>query len=102
MHIDIIITLVVAIFGSTGFWTWLMNRNKTKSDESKLLMGLAYSEIIRRCERYIDRGFVSSDEYNELHRYLYEPYHNMGGNGTAERLMAEVKNLPTTKGAEHE
>lgn len=102
MHIDIIITLVIAVFGSTGFWTWLINRNKKKSDESKLLLGLAYSEIIARCERYIDRGYVSTDEYNELYRYLYEPYHNMGGNGTAERLMSSVKQLPTQKGEAHE
>lgn len=102
MHIDLIVTIAVAIFGSTGFWTWLLNRNKKKSDESKLLLGLAYSEIIARCEQYIDRGYVSTDEYNELYRYLYEPYHNMGGNGTAERMMGEVEKLPTQRGEKHE
>ena len=95
MHIDIIITLAVAIFGSTGFWTWLTNRNRKKTDESRLLMGLAYSEIIRRSEAYIERGYVSTDEYNELNRYLFEPYRSMGGNGTAEKLIREVQNLPT-------
>lgn len=96
MHIDIIVTLAVAVFGSTGFWTWLMNRNKKKSAEARLLMGLAYSEIIRRSEHYIHRGYIETDEYNELNKYLYQPYLDMGGNGTAEKLMSEVRQLPTT------
>lgn len=97
MHIDIIITLAVAVFGSTGFWTWVTNRNKRKSAEARLLMGIAYSEIIRRCEHYIKHGSIDSDEYNELNRYLFEPYREMGGDGTAEKLMGEVRKLPTTK-----
>lgn len=99
MHIDIIVTLVVAVFGSTGFWTWLQSRSKKKSAESRLLMGLAYSEIINRADACISRGWVEVDEYNELDRYLYRPYTEMGGNGTAQKLMNEVRNLPTRKEA---
>ena len=97
MRLDIIITLAVAVFGSTGFWSWVQARGKKKSAEARLLMGIAYSEIIRRCEHYIKRGYVSSDEYNELNRYLFEPYHEMGGDGTAEKLIDEVRGLPTAK-----
>ena len=97
MHIDIIVTLAVAVFGSTGFWTWLMNRNKKKTAEARLIMGLAYSEIIKRSEHYIKRGYIETEEYNELNKYLYQPYKEMGGNGTAEKLMKEVQQLPTSK-----
>lgn len=97
MHIDIIVTLAVAVFGSTGFWSWVQSRSKKKSAEARLLMGLAYSEIIRRSEAYIARGYIETDEYNELNRYLYQPYREMGGNGTAEKLMTEVQKLPTKK-----
>lgn len=97
MHWDIIVTLAVAVFGSTGFWTWLMTRNKKKSAEARLIMGLAYSEIIKRSEHYIKRGYIETDEYNELNKYLYEPYSEMGGNGTAAKLMKEVQQLPTSK-----
>lgn len=97
MQWDIIVTLIVAVFGSTGFWSWLMNKQKKKSAESCLLMGIAYSEIICRCEYYIKRGYISTDEYNELNRYLYKPYHENGGDGTAEKLMEEVKRLPIKK-----
>lgn len=97
MHLDILVTLAVAVFGSTGFWAWVQSRTKNRSAEARLMMGLAYSEIVRRAEGYIHRGYVSTDEYNELNRYLYEPYREMGGNGTAERLMDEVKKLPTER-----
>lgn len=99
MHIDIIVTLIVAVFGSTGFWTWIQTRNKKKSAETRLLLGLAYSEIINRADACISRGWVEVDEYNELDRYLYRPYAEMGGNGTAKKLMDEVRNLPTRKEA---
>ncbi len=94
---QIIIALVAAVFGSTGFWSWLSSRSKKRSDESRLLMGLAYSEIIRRSEEYIRRGWIGTDEFNELDRYLFQPYASMGGNGTAEKLMNAVKALPVSK-----
>ena len=91
---EIILTILGSVFASTGFWNFVQNRNRKKSDESKLLMGIAYSKIIQQAENYLARGWVSTDEYHELYHYLYEPYENMGGNGTAKRLMDKVKMLP--------
>ena len=56
---------------------------------------LTDDRIIYLCEKYIERGWISSDEYENLNMYLFEPYIKMGGNGTAKRLMAIVNNLPT-------
>lgn len=92
-----IITIIVAIFGSTGFWSWLSGRRAKRDGASKLLLGLAYRSIVESSERYIARGYIAVDEYDELNRYLYEPYKAMGGNGTAAKLMEEVKKLPTKK-----
>ena len=39
---------------------------------------------------YIDQGYVTQDEYENLRVYLYEPYERMGGNGSANRIMQEV------------
>lgn len=94
--IEFMVTLIVAIFGSTGFWSWLQARFKTKSAEDRLLMGIGYSKIIQETDRYIKRGWISSDEYSDLERHLYQPYKDMGGNGTAKRQMEIVKALPTT------
>ena len=96
---ELIVAVVVAIFGSTGFWTWLNNRKGQKSNESKLLLGIAYQNIITRAEEYIKRGYISPDEYNELNHYLFEPYIKSGGDGTAQKLMDEVRKLPSKKQA---
>lgn len=95
---DTIVVLVCAVFASTGFWTLINNiwqtRNKKKSDETKMLMGLAYDRILTLAACYIGRGSITAEEYHDLDRYLYEPYRNMGGNGTAKRMMQEVSKLP--------
>jgi ABC-type enterochelin transport system permease subunit len=97
MHFDIVVTLIVAIFGSTGFWTWVQNRSKKKSAEAMLLLGIAYDKIIWQCNKFIEQGYISADDYDDLNKYLFIPYREMGGDGTAEKLMEEVKRLPTKK-----
>lgn len=46
---------------------------------------------------YIDRGWITQDEYENLHDYLYKPYEKMGGNGSAKKVMSEVNKLPIHK-----
>ena len=100
---EIALTVGGAILASNGLWSFLMSKREKKSNKNKLLMGLAYSEIINRSERYLERGEISTDEYHELYHYLYEPYKEMGGNGTAAKLMEQVKKLPLPKsGTEQE
>lgn len=95
---EIALTVLGSILASNGLWGLVAKVTEKKSDRNKLLMGLAYSEIINRSERYIERGYISSDEYHELDHYLYQPYKKMGGNGTAMRLIQIVEKLPSTKG----
>ena len=97
-----IIGIIGAIFGGQGFWAWVMSKSKAKTLDSKLLMGIAYSKIIDQCKRYIKRGCIDTDEYHELYHYLYKPYKEMGGNGTAERLMKIVEKLPEESEGDHE
>lgn len=90
--------LVLAVFASTGFWQFVINAyNLSKQKESnydKLILGVAYHIIRQECESYIQKGEVTTDEYADLKKYLYEPYRMMGGNGTCEKLMKEVEKLP--------
>lgn len=100
MHTELILGFVgvaAAVFGGQGFWTWLSNRGRKKSNEAKLLMGLAYRAIIDSATMYINQGWISADDYHELYHYLYEPYEGMGGNGTAKRMMMQVSDLPSEK-----
>lgn len=93
-----IITIICAIFASTGFWAFVQavwqTKTKKKTAESRLIMGLAYSKICYLAKEYIAKGELTKDEYEELNKYLYQPYREMGGNGTCERLMHEVDKLP--------
>ena len=91
---NVIITIIVAVFASQGFWAWLMNHNNKKSARTKLIMGLGYAEICRRAESYMSRGAITKEEYHDFERYLYKPYKEMGGNGTADRMMEEVRKIP--------
>ncbi len=93
----IIITIIGTVFASQGFWAWLTARNSKKSAKTKLIMGLGYAEICRRAESYMGRGALTKEEYHDFEKYLYNPYKAMGGNGTADRLMEEIKKIPIVK-----
>ena len=92
---EVIVTIIGAFIASSGFWAWLQSRSRKKDMSTKMILGLGHDRIIYLCEKYIDRGWISTDEYENLREWLYEPYEKMGGNGTAKRLIAIVNNLPT-------
>ena len=98
-----LLTLAAILFGSQGLWTLIqtmwINKHRKKTAENKLLLGLAFETIIYTAQKYIDRGEIEAEEYKELNHYLFEPYKEMGGNGTAARMIAEVEKLPIKKGA---
>lgn len=130
MGVETIVTVVVAIFASTGFWTFInnrMSRKDQKEDEtakfkkwregadkyhedvkesidkfkeqmdlqSEMLMGLGHDRILQLGEKYIAQGSITLEEYEDLDKYLYRPYAALGGNGTAKKIMEEIKALPT-------
>ena len=87
-----ILLIVGGILASSGFWAWLMNRQKKDSAEKKLLRGLAHDRIMDLGTKFLQRGnWITRDEFENLNDYLYVPYHDCGGNGTAEKLMCDVK-----------
>ena len=92
--VDIIVTIIVSIFASSGFWAYLMNRQKASTAERRMILGIGYRSICALCETYLKRGYISREEYSDLKKYLYGPYKEMGGDGTCERLIQEVDKLP--------
>lgn len=95
---QLIIAIISAVFASGGFWAFLtyliQRRDKKESAESQMLKGLGHDRICWLGSTYVKRGYITRDEYENLHDYLYEPYHKLGGNGTAEKIMKEVDRLP--------
>ena len=90
----VIISVIGAILASTGFWTYLQGKAKQNSLTSDVLVGLAHDRILYLGMRYVERGWISKDEYENLYDYLYLPYKQMGGNGAVERVIREVNKLP--------
>ena len=66
-------------------------------NQSQMLLGLGHDRIIYLGTKYIEDGYVTEDEFENLNKYLYEPYKALGGNGTAEKIMDDVRNLPIRK-----
>lgn len=62
-----------------------------------MLMGLAHDRIIFLGLCYLERGWVTQDEFENLHDYLFKPYEEMGGNGSAHKIMNDVYKLPIRK-----
>ena len=89
-----IMAIVCTLLASSGFWSYLLRKQKRESAETKLMIGLGHVKIIDLCMKYIERGYITKDEYDSLNKYLYIPYKELGGNGTAERMMEEVAKLP--------
>jgi len=98
MDAEFIIAIVAATLASSGLWSLVLykvQRRDVKHDSlTKLILGLAYREITQLCREYIQRGHVTTDEYEDLVKYLFKPYKDLGGDGTAEKLVSEVQKLP--------
>ena len=92
--VQIVIAVVGSVVASSGFWAWLMKRNDRNDAQVKLLRGIAHNLIIDAGMTYIQRGWISKDEYADFEKYLYEPYEKTGGNGLAHRVYIEVQKLP--------
>lgn len=91
--IQMIITIVCSVAASSGFWAYLAKRNESKDMKTQMLLGLGHDRIMTLGMSYIKRGWITDDEYENINDYLYEPYKLLGGNGSAERVMDEVRKL---------
>ena len=91
---EMTIMLIVAVLGSGGFWAILQKRTDAKDVNKKMLLGLAHDKLLYLLLKYVERGSVSTDEFENVHKYLYLPYKELGGNGIVEKLMNEVEKLP--------
>lgn len=92
--LQVILTIVTSIVGSSGIWAYIQKRNESKDVKSQMLIGLAHDRIMFLGMHYIERGWITKDEYENLYDYLYKPYEKMGGNGSAKKVMNEVNKLP--------
>lgn len=93
MNDSVIIAILCTLLASSGFWALISRIIDKKSLNSRMLLGLAHDRIMWIGMKYVEKGQITQSEYENLYKYLYEPYKKMGGNGSVERLMREVDKL---------
>ena len=105
--VSIIVTVLCSVIASSNGdkTSETQKKDDKKSLQSQMLIGLAHDRIVSLGMIYIERGWITKDEYENLRDYLYEPYKALGGNGSAKRVMEGVNRLkiftvPPTKEGE--
>nr|DAV97782.1 MAG TPA: holin protein [Caudoviricetes sp.] len=96
---EVLLPIVLAVLASNGLWALIGKRRDKNDVERNMLVGLAHDRIIHLGMVYVTRGYITQDEYENLNDYLYQPYEKMGGNGSAKRVMEEVRKLPIKREA---
>lgn len=88
------VEIIVAVIASSGFWAIVQKIMDRKDVKTQMLVGLAHDRITSLGMNYIERGYITQAEFENLDKYLYKPYSKMGGNGSAKQIMERVKQLP--------
>ena len=73
------ITIIGSVLASSGFWAFMQRKADKKDLRTQMLIGLGHDRIISLGMSYIERGYITQDEFENLYDYLYKPYEAMGG-----------------------
>ena len=90
---QIILTIITSLLASSGLWAFLGSRLERNSAERALIVGIGHIELVFFGMQYIERGWITRDEYDTMQE-LYEPYVKLGGNGSGTKIMKELEKLP--------
>lgn len=92
--LQMFVTIVCAVLGSSGLWVIIQKHLDKKDAKTQMLIGLGHDRVMALGMEYVERSYITRDELENLVDYLYKPYEMMGGNGSAARVIEEVKRLP--------
>lgn len=119
---DFMQTLILTIVASGGFWALLQyvlqkrsqrknggvkdilekldrieeKQNNQQAQLSKVeegVRGSLFDRIKYLGEKYIEAGHITSYDYENFYKYLYEPYKKLGGDGIVDKIMVELNKL---------
>ena len=85
--------IVTTLLGGSGVWAWAKSKSDRTNNEHELLLGVSKNQLIALGRTYLDRGYITMDEYEE-YEAEYKLYSNLGGNGLARRVFKQVDDLP--------
>lgn len=85
--------IVTTLLGGSGLFAWMKSKSDRNNTSLSLLLEVSKNQLIALGRTYLDRGYITMDEYEE-YEAEYKLYSAMGGNGLARRVFAQVDNLP--------
>ena len=85
--------MVTTLLGGSGIWAWMKTRTERNDSEDKLLLQVARNQLVSQGRSYLNRGYITMDEYEE-YESEYDMYSRLGGNGLARRVFKQVDELP--------
>lgn len=105
----LIIVIVLTILSGSGIISIAMNTMLKRMEkraiarelaaqenraERKMLLGITHDRIICLGKQHIRTGGITIEDYENISKYLYEPYKKLRGNGKVEKIMKIVDSLP--------
>lgn len=85
--------LITTVLSGPGIWAWVKTRTQRNDSEDKLLLQVAKNQLVTQGRKYLKRGYITMDEYEE-YESEYNVYSVLGGNGLARRIFEQVDELP--------
>lgn len=85
--------LITTVLSGPGIWAWAKTRTTRNKSEDRLLLQVAKNQLVTQGHKYLKRGYITMDEYEE-YEAEYQVYSDLGGNGLARRIFEQVYELP--------
>lgn len=82
----------IVVTGLTFGYKKLYKRIKEQESLKDGVLAILHDRIFQAARNYISRGHISIEEMRNV-QYLYDSYHELGGNGTGTELYERIKHL---------
>ena len=81
------------ISGGGAAIAWMSRKFKEHEALNNGLCSLLRSEIIHFHDKYMERKYIPIYALDSINK-MYDAYHALGGNGTATKLVQDLRELP--------
>ena len=91
---EVAVTIVGSVFASSGLWSLILYKIKKNDSGTLMTRGMAHYRIIEEGQKFIERGWITHEEYDDFMKYLGNPYLESGSNGLAKKMITDISGLP--------
>lgn len=91
---EVVVTIAGSVLASSGLWSWILYKIKQKDAGLLMTRGMAHYQIIEEGQKFIERGWITHEEYDDFMKYLGNPYLESGSNGLAKKMIDDISTLP--------